>query len=53
MAAFITSLLAPFCVIEAVPVGAVPPSVQVTDLLNSPITYLGHEIAVSAKVADV
>ena len=52
MASLITSLITLFRLGTATAAG-VPPSVPLTDLLNSPVTYLGHEIAVSAMVHDV
>ena len=52
MASLVTSFIALFLLGTATAAG-VPPSVSLTDLLNSPITYLGHEIAVSGRVHDV
>lgn len=52
MASLVTSFIALFLLGTATAAG-VPPSVSLTDLLNSPVTYLGHEIAVSGRVHDV
>jgi hypothetical protein len=52
MASLITSFVALFLLGTAT-AADVPPPVSLTDLLNSPVTYLGHEIAVSGRVHDV
>lgn len=51
MASLMTSFAALFLTGTAAAAGG-PPWVSLTDLLNSPVTYLGHEIAVPGKVDD-
>jgi hypothetical protein len=53
MVGFLTSILRPSSLIAVAVLFGVPPPVSIADLLNNPVTYLGHEIVVSARVADV